>query len=113
MAANLVRLDSIPEKWRKYADEANVNIDGSDKNGKNKDWIDKQEAKILEQKIRAYYEINGNGLDPIEGQVSSALMEIGITDAKVMQGVSNLWKSFTGGCEQALRGLYNFIGIKI
>ncbi len=113
MATNLVRLDSIPEKWRSFADEANVNKEGFDTNGDNKDWIDAKEAKILEQKIRAYYQFNNNGFDPIEGQVSSALTEIGITEAKLTQGASNLWKSFTSGCEQVLRGLYNLVGVKI
>ena len=113
MATNLVKLDSIPKKWRSFADEANINKDGFDSKGQNKEWIDVNEAKILEQKIRAYYQFNNNGFDPIDGQVSSALIEIGITEAKLTQGASNFWKGFTGGCEQVLRGFYSLIGIKI
>ena len=95
MAANLVRIDTIPDRWKDYAKEANINQSGSDKNGANKDWIDVKEAKILEQKIRSYYKIHGNGFDPIDGLVSSALTEIGINEALLKNKLVKAWNNFT------------------
>lgn len=110
MPANLVRIDTIPDKWKNYAKESNINQDGSDKNGANKDWIDVKEAKILEQKLRSHFQIYGNGFDPIEGLVSSALTEIGINEALIENKFANIWNSFTNSCESLLRSTYKFFG---